>query len=138
MLLLETLEGVTTSLVVVTITTYSAVLATPDLVATMQATWAALHFAVGRAIGSAAGGFLMEILGPTLTYRLFAIFALVSAILYYGIYLKFFRTAESERNAIKRKTEQSAFAVSRPSFSAVCKLTVFAVADDCSSNYSDR
>ena len=59
-LAIELLEGVTTFLMIVTITTYSRLLSTEDLVATTQATWAALHFSAGRAIGSATGGYMME------------------------------------------------------------------------------
>ena len=102
-LLLETLEGITTSLLVVVITTYSTVLSTHDLVATMQATWAALHFAVGRALGSAIGGFLMESLGPSPTYRIWSCIALFAAFAYLVVYLRWFRANELERRRLAKK-----------------------------------
>ncbi|KAI1280628.1 Major facilitator superfamily domain-containing protein 6 [Halotydeus destructor] len=96
-LALETLEGITSSLVIVIITTYSTVLSTHDLVATMQATWAALHFSVGRAIGSGTGGVLMDNLGPVVTYRIYAFVCVLSAMTYLVIYLRWLRKKELER-----------------------------------------
>lgn len=105
---LELLEGITTSLVVVTITTYSTILSTHELVATMQATWAALHFAVGRALGSATGGYLMEWIGPSRTYRTFAVMCTVSAVVYLTIYIKGgLRSNELERRRQLRKASNA-------------------------------
>ncbi|XP_013786945.1 uncharacterized protein LOC106470914, partial [Limulus polyphemus] len=45
-LIFEALESFTFALMIVILTTYSSLLATSELVATMQATWGAIHFAV--------------------------------------------------------------------------------------------
>jgi MFS family permease len=95
--LFETLEGITTSLVVVTITTYSTVLSTHELVATMQATWASLHYAVGRALGSGVGGYLIDNLGSKYAYQLYAVVCLLAATLYLGLYLVWLKKLETGR-----------------------------------------
>lgn len=64
----EVLDGITNTLVIVVMTTYASKLSSSDLIATMQAAWAAMHFSVGRSLGSMIGGILMQMIGPSMTY----------------------------------------------------------------------
>ncbi|XP_076319059.1 major facilitator superfamily domain-containing protein 6-like [Tachypleus tridentatus] len=85
-LIFEALESFTFALMIVILTTYSSILATSELVATMQATWGAIHFAVGRALGSVIGGFMIDSLGSRTTYQLYAAFCLFMGVLYLLLY----------------------------------------------------
>jgi MFS family permease len=74
-IMFEVLDGITSTLLIVTMTTYASKLSSTDLIATMQAAWAAMHFSVGRSLGSMVGGLLMQSLGPSLTYLVRPLFS---------------------------------------------------------------
>ena len=103
----ETLEGITTTLLIVTITTYAAILSTHELLATMQAAWAALHFAVGRALGSVVGGFLFENLGAHQAYQVYALACIVAGTSYTFIYIFYLKGKESKRRSDSVKPNRS-------------------------------
>lgn len=104
---LEALECITMGLMMITLTTYANILAGKELVATMQATWAALHFSVGRALGSVIGGFLMDEFGTRITYRIFSASCVVMGILYLLIYrIWFVKKRNTNNSGVKEdKTE---------------------------------
>lgn len=97
-LFFEILEGISTSLVVVTITTYARVLSSTELLATMQATWSTLHYAAGRALGSAIGGVMMDNLGSKNTYQLYAMVCIIAGCLYTIIYWFWLRKKPNKRH----------------------------------------
>lgn len=96
-LIFETMEGITMTLVIITITNYSTILSTSELVATMQATWVALHFSVGRALGSGIGGLLMDHFGSKIAYQIYSGFCLIAALIYSIIYLFWLKKVEINR-----------------------------------------
>lgn len=93
----ESLEGVTTTLLLITITTYASTLSSTDLLATMQATWAALHFSVGRALGSVVGGYLFESFGSRASYQIWAIVCLVAGTIYTALHMVYLKGKEQRR-----------------------------------------
>jgi MFS family permease len=106
-LIFETMEGITMTLVIITITNYSTILSTSELVATMQATWAALHFSVGRALGSGIGGLLMDNFGSKIAYQIYSGFCLIAALIYSIIYLFWLKKVEINRqNSLENEDKQ--------------------------------
>ncbi|XP_067134457.1 major facilitator superfamily domain-containing protein 6-like [Centruroides vittatus] len=101
---LEALECITMGLMMITLTTYANLLAGNELVATMQATWASLHFSVGRALGSVIGGFLMEQFGTRKTYQIFAASCATMGALYLLIY-KIWFAKNHQKDKPKEETE---------------------------------
>ncbi|XP_042856325.1 major facilitator superfamily domain-containing protein 6-B-like [Penaeus japonicus] len=79
----ETLEGITTGLLVATTIIYGAQLSCDTNVATVQGILAAFHYGFGKSIGSLLGGFLMENLEPKFAFQIFSGISLTSGFCYY-------------------------------------------------------
>ncbi|XP_074599701.1 major facilitator superfamily domain-containing protein 6-like [Brevipalpus obovatus] len=93
----EALEGITTTLMLITITTYASSLSSLDLLTTMQATWAALHFSVGRAMGSMVGGFLFDRFGSRRAYQMWSVACIVAASMYLLLYFTCLRSGKVKK-----------------------------------------
>lgn len=102
-LMIEVLEGITFTLMMIVITNYAAIISSKDLIATMQSAWAVLHFSVGRAAGSGVGGVMVDNLGPRLSYQLFALVCLIAAVLQLITYLTCIRKKENKRKMKAKK-----------------------------------
>lgn len=96
-LIFESLEGVTSTLLLITITTYASTLSSTELLATMQSTWAALHFSVGRALGSVIGGYLFSGFGSRRAYQIWAITCLIAGTIYTVIHMVYVKSKEQKR-----------------------------------------
>jgi hypothetical protein len=73
----------------------------------MQATWAALHFSVGRALGSGIGGLLMDNFGSKIAYQIYSGFCLIAALIYSIIYLFWLKKVEINRqNSLENEDKQ--------------------------------
>lgn len=98
---LEVIEGLTTSLIFVTITTYANEIAPNGLPTTMQSLWGAAHFALGGAAGSMLGGILVESIGLKTTFHHAAILCVAMATFYLIVYLCCFKKREVLRRKLR-------------------------------------
>lgn len=124
-ILFEVLDGITTTLLIVTMTTYASKLSSTDLIATMQAAWAAMHFSVGRSLGSLIGGVLMENLGPSMTYLV----RIFSFHIYF--YFSFFHFSNSNSTLfvlfVNNQRHSRSFQLYSASSTSLCTFFIFEI-----------
>ncbi|XP_037084598.1 major facilitator superfamily domain-containing protein 6-B-like [Pollicipes pollicipes] len=111
----ELLEAVTTHLMWNSAATYAAYLAPPGLLATLTGVAAALHYSVGRGVGSFIGGYLMALSGPAFTFRTMGVASGVSGVLYAIVYYGCLRQRISQREERQRAEGATNYAASEAS-----------------------
>jgi hypothetical protein len=113
-LIYEAMKGVTTSLMFASKVDYSAELGTIATMGTIQGLMRTLYYVVGRGIGSLIGGYLMKWLGSgsqdkttgtRVTLRVFAVAAIVTALLYFLFNIFYIRRRRNSQKKEENKNE---------------------------------
>ena len=114
-LIYEAMKGVTNSLMFASKVAYSAQLGTIATMGTIQGLMRTLYYVVGRGIGSLIGGYLMKWLGSgsqdkttgtRVTLRVFAVAALVTALLYFLFNIFYIRRRRNSQKKEEDKNEE--------------------------------
>ncbi|XP_076033191.1 major facilitator superfamily domain-containing protein 6-like isoform X2 [Oratosquilla oratoria] len=107
----EALECFSVSLVMAVSATYAAFLSGRDTVVTLQGLQQGFHYGVGNGLGNLVAGFLLEPLGTRWTFRLVGLVLLAFCIMYFALYVAFFRKdylqrfEEEKEERAKKKNE---------------------------------
>lgn len=82
-LIFEAMESITSALSFTAAVTYAAKLSTTTTDSSIQGLLGGLYFGVGKGAGSLVGGYLMKGFGTRPTYQIFAVFTLLTGVIYW-------------------------------------------------------
>lgn len=103
-LIFEAMESITSSLSFTAAVTYAAKLSSITTDSSIQGLLGGLYFGVGKGAGSLVGGYLMKAFGTRPTFQIFAVFSLLTGIMY-GLFNQFYirKRPQREGNDICKK-----------------------------------
>ncbi|XP_064090441.1 major facilitator superfamily domain-containing protein 6-like isoform X2 [Macrobrachium nipponense] len=101
----ELLEVFTYQLMWVAAITYCPILAPPGLLATMTGVAGAIHFSIGRGVGSFIGGQLITQMDIPGAFRCFGVIAIVSGVLYILLHVFYFKKKIAGREMELKRSE---------------------------------
>lgn len=99
----ESLEGVTTGLLLSTAMLYAAELSTTESVVSLQALCATVHHGIGKGVGSLVGGYMYYHMGARKTFRMMTVYSMLASIGFF-IYNLYLRQKRSRMGSVRRKS----------------------------------
>ncbi|CAL4122727.1 unnamed protein product [Meganyctiphanes norvegica] len=99
----ESLEGITTGLLLTTTMMYAAELSTTESIVSLQALCATVHHGIGKGVGSLVGGYMYYHMGARKTFRMMTVYSMISSVGFF-IYNLYLRQRLHKRATIRRKS----------------------------------
>ena len=104
----EALEGLTMALMMTSAVTYVAHISTQHTIASVMGIMGALFFGVGKGAGSLFGGILMHYVGSRVTFRYFAVNAVICAVTYLMFEYCYVKPKKQPKDVETKRRDQEA------------------------------
>lgn len=102
-LIFEAMESITFSLSFTAAVTYAARLSTVTTDTSIQGMLGGLYYGVGKGAGSLIGGYLINAISIRATFQVFAVFTMVTGLIYVGFYHFYMKQRPSAGTDITKK-----------------------------------